>query len=242
MDMELKEFVATHVSPGQPLTAQAWNDIVDALDGVHQFIAATQHAVRVKITTPGVALGSVRVTAQRGSEPPFEAVRPVPPDDHHVIVGLEPGAYTVRAEAPGFAVATAPLTNAAAPAELEIALTPNGALMPDLFGKTLADARAALGALTIPLSRLLDFSGNEIASANPGRELDDTLVLVQQPPAGTAVPPGQSAQLVIAVPPRIESAIEVPSLAGMTLVEAQKALEALGLSLGKVRTLRKGAA
>jgi len=236
--MELKEFVATHVNAGQPLTAQAWNDIVDAVDDLHKFIAASQHAVHVKITTPGIALGGVRVTAQRGTEPPFEAVRPVAPDDRHVIVGLEPGAYTVRAEAPGFAVATAPINVSDTPAALELALTPNGALMPSLFGKTLADARAALGALAIPIARLLDFNGAELPPINPGSEFEANVVLVQEPSAGTPVPPGRTVQLVIAVPARVDSLIEVPSLAGMTFAEAQRALEGLGLTLGSAMSLK----
>jgi len=34
----------------------------------------------------------------------------------------------------------------------------------------------------------------------------------------------------------VEASIEVPSLAGLTLTEAQKALESVGLVLGKVVT------
>jgi hypothetical protein len=236
--MELKEFVATHVSAGQPLTAQAWNDIVDAVDDLHQFIVASLFAVHVKITTPGIALANVRVTAQRGSDPPVEAVRPVAPDDRHALVGLNPGAYTVRAEAPGFAVATATVNvGDTQDVAVDLALSTNGALMPNLFGLALTAARTQLGAASISISRLLDFNGDELPPQNPGSAYEAALVLVQNPSAGTPVPPGQSVQIVLAVPVRLDTNVEVPSLAGMTLVEAQKALEGLGLTLGKVRTV-----
>jgi beta-lactam-binding protein with PASTA domain len=45
-------------------------------------------------------------------------------------------------------------------------------------------------------------------------------------------------QLVISAALQVEPAIEVPSLAGLTLPEAQKALEGIGLVLGKVTTLQ----
>jgi beta-lactam-binding protein with PASTA domain len=53
------------------------------------------------------------------------------------------------------------------------------------------------------------------------------------------VPAGSGAVFVIAVPIQVEAAVEVPSLAGLTQQEAQKALEAIGLVLGKVNTLQK---
>jgi beta-lactam-binding protein with PASTA domain len=44
------------------------------------------------------------------------------------------------------------------------------------------------------------------------------------------------------VAPKIETTVEVPSLAGLTLAEAKKALEALGLVMGKVKNVTSSTA
>jgi hypothetical protein len=240
--MALNPFIARHVNPGEPLTAQAWNEVVDGVDDVHKHLSATVHTVRVRITTPGVDLSTVRVTATRTGAPPVEAVRPVPPDTHHYLQGLVPGAYTVRAEAPGYAVATGNVTlqETSANVTVDLALTATHVAMPSVFGLTLTAARAALSARAITVSRLLDTQGKDLPPATPGPEYDLSLVLVQSPPAGTLVPIGGSTvALAVAVAPKIETTVEVPSLAGLTLVEAKKALEAMGLVLGKVQNLQK---
>lgn len=239
--MALNPFIARYVNPGEPLTAEAWNDVVDGVDEVHKYLAATGRTVQVRITTPGVDLSTVRVTALREGEPPVEAVRPVPSDPHHYLQDLRPGAYTVRAEAPGYAVTTGIVNiGATASVSLDLALTATHVAMPSVFGLTLTAARAALGAKAITVSRLLDTQGKDLVPDTPGPEYDLSLVLVQSPPAGTLVPLGGSTVgLAVAVAPKLESTVEVPSLAGLTLVEAKKALEALGLVLGNVKNLSK---
>ena len=235
----MSTFIARHVSPGEPLTAQAWNDVVDAVDSAFKLIEATQHTLSVQITTPGVDLARVRVTAVKSGSPPVLAVAPVSPDTHHVLSGLVPGAYNVRAEAPGYVAASGAVTvTDSGAASLDLALTAIGPTMPDLFGSTLQEARAALAQKNIVVARLFDFTGRDLAPLNPGPEFDTSPVLVQSPPAGTVVAQGSSAQLVVATAPPAEVRVSVPSLAGLTLVEAQKALEGLGLVLGKVKVLQ----
>jgi hypothetical protein len=237
--MELTPFIKKTVQPGEPLTAQAWNDVLDGIEGVDQFLRATMHLVRVRITNSGLDPGMVRVIATRAEGAPVEAVRPVPPGKEHILTWLEAGAWTVTAEAAGFQTATATVTiTDTTESTVEIALQPAGAFMPDCFGKPLTDAQAALTAAGIPLVRLVDFTGRELPPQNPGDDADAP-VFVQWPAAGLPVPPGTGAALVIAVPIQVEAAVEVPSLAGLTQQEAQKALENIGLVLGKVSTLQK---
>lgn len=233
--MELKAFVAKSVSPGEPVTAQAWNDIVSALDGAYKFLQSATHVVTVKLTTPGLDPAAARVVATRTSGPPVEAVPPVSGGTDHILAGLEAGAYTVVAVAPGYAAASAPLTIAdGGQTTLELAPAALGPFMPDLFGQRLQDALAALATASIPIVRLLDFNGQDLATNDPGPDNLDIPVLVQAPPAGTPMISGSSATLVVAVPVRIEPTVEVPSLAGLTQAEAQKALEGIGLILGRV--------
>jgi hypothetical protein len=238
--MELKSFIKKTVRPGEPLTSQAWNDLLDGIEGVHQFLRATMHTVRIRITTPGLNPQAVRITASRAEGAPVEAVRPIPPGQDHILTWLEPGAWTVTAEAVGYQTATAPVTvGDSAETTLEIALQPAAAFMPDCFGLPLSQAQAALATTGIPLVRLADFTGRDLPPQNPGNDAMDALVFVQWPGAGVPMPAGTGAALIIAVPIQVEAAVEVPSLAGLTQQEAQKALEAIGLVLGKVSILQK---
>jgi hypothetical protein len=238
--MELKPFIKKTVQAGEPLTAQAWNDVLDGIEGVDQFLRATMHTVSVRVTAPGLDPGSVRVTATRAEGAPVEAVRPIPPGTEHILAWLDPGAWTVNAMATGYQTATAALTvGDSAMTTVEIALQPVGAFMPDCFGLPLSQAQATLATAGIPLVRLVDFTGRELPPQNPGSDSADAPVFVQWPAAGLPVPAGTGASLVIAVPIQVEAAVEVPSLAGLTQQEAQKALEGIGLVLGKVSTLQK---
>ena len=66
-------------------------------------------------------------------------------------------------------------------------------------------------------------------------------MLAQSPLPGALIDASQTAigaTLVIAVPAKLESVVEVPSLAGLTQVEAKQVLEKIGLRLGKVTTLQ----
>lgn len=233
--MELKPFVANFVNAGQPLTAQAWNDVISAIDDAYKFIRATTHVVKVKIINKEIDNRQVRVVATSTTNTPVEAVRPIARDGDHVLVELSIGDYTITAEALGYDTGTAPLSITAAVTEQEVLmeLKPGQVIMPDVFGLKLITVRDALKAVGIKLTQLFDFLGASIPAAEPPAELADSPVLVQLPRAGDPVDPTVGARLVIAVAPKIESAIEVPSLVGMTETEARKVLAELGLTSGK---------
>lgn len=238
--MELKPFIKRTVRPGEPLTAQAWNDIVDGVDGAYQYLQSTLHTVKVTITNAGLDPQAVRVTASRVGAPPVEAVRPVGAGRDHVLSRLDQGAWTITAQAVGFlpATATVSISDAGETAQ-ELALTAAAPIMPDLFGDTLASSLEQLATLGIPVSRLIDFTGRELATTAIAKESPDAPVLVQWPAAGVPLPGGQGAGLVVALPLQTEAAVEMPSLSGLTQQEAQKALESVGLVLGKVQFLQK---
>jgi hypothetical protein len=234
--MELKPFVAKLVNPGEPLTAQAWNDLVGAIDDTHKFLAATTHVVRVRITNTELDPRTVRVTASRSDGPPVEAVRPIGTETHHVLAELEVGAYTVRAEAPGFADATTSVTiGDGASQDITLQLAKARSIMPNLFGSSLSSALAQTQQAGIAVNRVLDFLGSDVPPSAPGARAADSLVLVQQPAPGTPVDPAFGAQLVIALAPELEQAVEMPSLIGLTESEARRTLEQIGLVLGRVR-------
>jgi hypothetical protein len=106
--------------------------------------------------------------------------------------------------------------------------------MPLVLGQTLQASLATLSNVNIKVQRVLDVTGRDVPPANPGADYNDQPVLVQFPDPGKPVPPADSALLVVAAALRVEASIEMPSLAGLSLAEAQKALEGLGLVLGRV--------
>src|SRR5262249_9695664 len=104
--MDLKPFIKKTVKPGEPLTAQAWNDVLEGIDQLHQFVVASRHTLRVTITNPEIDPEQVRVAASRSDGAPVEAVRPVAPGKQHTLSGLDAGAWTVSAELAGYQTAT----------------------------------------------------------------------------------------------------------------------------------------
>jgi hypothetical protein len=234
--MALEPFVAKEVRPGEPVTAQGWNDIVRALAGIVAFLQSTTGArMRVILGNTDVDRARVRVTAIGADGSVTDAAAPVPPDDAFTLQNLIPGAYTVRAEAPGFTPATAAIT---VPATAPVTLTMQRAApaMPALFGRELAQALSTLQTANIVVNRVLDVTGREIAPANPAPEFRGSPVLLQLPAVGEPVPAGTGAQLVVAAALEIEPTIEMPSLAGLSLAEVRKVLDELGLVLGRVQT------
>lgn len=229
-------FIKTLANPGAPVTAQAWNDVVNGLGQVHSFLENTEAtALRVQVGAAGADLAQVRVTALRADGIAFDAVPPLPPGTQHTFPGLRPGAYTLQVSAAGFQSASANVTVPDAAVQA-VALAPSGAFMPAVFGMTLAEALAALANRQIAVSRVIDITGSDVPVANPGAQFSGSRVLMQLPLEGTAVPVGQPVQLVISATLAAQATVEIPPLTGLTLAEAQKALEGLGLVLGKVVT------
>lgn len=233
--MAINPNIPTEVLAGEPVTAEAWNVIVKAIVALTDYLSSTEaSSLQVTITNPGIIPSAARVTAFRDNVT-FQAVAPVPPGTSFVFSGLRPGPYTLRAESAGFDAATQSITLPAA-APVSMTLTPHGAFMPALFGLTLQGALQLLQNLNIHVSQIVDVVGRDVAPANPGAEYTSSPVLVQFPAPGAPVPPEASAQLVVATSLQVQASIEMPSLAGLTVAEAQRALEGIGLVLGKVDT------
>ncbi|HEX7333972.1 MAG TPA: hypothetical protein VF290_20880 [Pyrinomonadaceae bacterium] len=234
--MAINPHIPKTVNAGEPVTAEAWNVFVSAILALTNHLNSTEaSSLKVSLTNGDPAVSSARVTATRADGVTFQAVAPVPPSTTFVFSGLRSGAYTIRAEAVGFDPATKDVIS---PTDEVVTLTlkPNGSFMPAVFGSTLQAALLQLKNSNIAVSRIIDVTGRDIAPANPGSENNNSPVLAQIPAEGEPVAPKGSAQLVIATALQVQPSIEMPSLAGLTLSEAQKALEGIGLSLGKVVT------
>lgn len=232
--MAIHPYVPKEVKAGEPVTAQGWNEIVKAVLAITQYIETSEAtSLKVKVTNADADPLRTRVTAVRDDGLSAEAVAPVTAGGDFMFGALKPGSYTVRASAPGFEEISAPVT---IPSSAPISLTLKAAAvkMPSIFGLELPAALSTLKTAQINIARVVDVAGRDVAPANPGAEYNNAIVLAQLPLEGEYVAPSMSAQLVVAAALTAEAAIEMPSLIGLTQTEAQKALENIGLVLGKV--------
>lgn len=231
--MDLKPFVARPVAAGEPITAQAWNDLVEGIHTLNEYVRNSQAtALRVKLGNTDILLSSVRITARRDDGWLMEAIAPVNGNAEFVFAALPQGAFTIRAEAPGFKPTTASVTIPTSET-LQLTLGQSGAFMPNLIGVELATALSMLEDSSIIVGRLLDVVGRELPPSRPDAEYASQPVLMQLPDPGIAVAPEGKVQLVVSAALQAESSVEVPVLTGLTQSEARKALEAIGLKLGK---------
>lgn len=234
--MELETFVGKPVNPGEPVTSQGWNEIVNALASIVSFLKATAGgSLRVIIGNADADLASTRVVAIGPGGEVIDAAGPLGDANEFTLRGLPPGAYTIRAESPGFSPAT---TSVTLPTEVPVAMSMerSAPFMPLVFGQELQAALSEMSTLGIGTSRIVDITGREVPPANPGAEFGTTVVLAQLPSAGQPVPAGTTAQLVVSATLEIEATVEMPSLSGLSLTEVRRVLEELGLVLGDVRT------
>jgi hypothetical protein len=128
--------------------------------------------------------------------------------------GAEPGTIIQQRPAPGASLSSKEI-------RVIVAKGVEAVAVPDVLGKTLAEARAALVE-----------SGFEVPE--PTREASEQpkgTILQQVPNPGARARVGSMVRLAIAE----EAAVEIPKLTGMHLRRAKEALEEAGLTLGRVR-------
>jgi hypothetical protein len=222
-------FKKNNVSPGEPVTAQAWNDIVDTLFEVQAILSAEIRRVQVQVgkPTPDFDLSTVRVVAVQDGFAVAEAVPPIGTGDKHVFSSLKEGAYTIVATAPGFAVSNASLTIAhgVEPPVVSLALTASLARMPSVLGLKLPAATAALGALR---PTILDVGGKTLPFTGFDVSYNDSLVLAQWPDPGE---PAASTGGFLLVSVKQTKFVTMPDLVGKTYADARTLLRTLNLNL-----------
>lgn len=226
------DFARTHVAPGEPVTADAWNAMVDGLFDAQAVLKAAGATAKVRVTAPGLDPARVRVTATRAGAPPAEAIRPIAPDTSFVFPRLPEGAYVVKAEAPGFNTAQGALTvtaaGAATPDPLDLALVASREVMPRLLGEKLP---AALALIPKVPARIVDIAGKDLPRNGFDTAYADKPVLMQWPLPGELAPPaGTDAHLVVAAAVSAQTAV-VPDLSNLTLSEATAELQKAGLQI-----------
>jgi len=215
-------FVKTNVAPGEPVTAQAWNAIVDGLFEVETILSTGSGTVRVTVTGDQRDIDAARVIATDANGVRYEAVQQTKPGDPFVFPKLTAGAYTITVSAPACTDGTGSVTvnndGTATPTPVPVALAFNGKRMPNVLGAKFSDAVAALQPIN---PRVLDASGKGVPLSGFDAEHGDAPVLMQWPDPDEIVPAGKDPYVIIATTIKPSALIPTPNFIGMSITQAQ---------------------
>jgi hypothetical protein len=225
-------FVKTNVHPGEPVTAQAWNDIVDGLFDVQTILSTGSGAVRVTVTGDPHDVAAARVIATDATGVRYEATQQLAPADPFVFPKLTAGAYTITVTAPGCTDGTSTVTVASdgtvTPNPVPVALAFTGKRMPNVLGVAWSTAAGTLATIN---PRVLDASGNGIPLTGFDTAYNTMPVIMQWPGPDEVVPAGSDAYVIVATIIKPAVLVPAPNFIGMTVSQAQAAAEAVGLHI-----------
>jgi len=222
------------VTAGEPVTAQGWNAIVTGLGDLYAaVIALGGETLDVAVTSNGAPFPDAVVIAEPlGGGRAVRALPPFGARTAHLLVGLTDGAWRLHIQAPAFVSQTKDVTLPSAEV-VAVAMAVDGIVVPDLFGVSLQGALDQVRALKIDADLVLDTTGREVSRTAVPPEFVDAPVLMQLPAAGAVVPLATGrVRLVVASALRRDPVVTMPSIIGLTLAEAQEAVERVGLRLG----------
>lgn len=223
-------FVKTNVVPGEPVTAQAWNDIVNGLFDVQSILATGAGTARVEVTGDQRDINVARVIATGADGVRYEAVPQLAAGDPFVFPKLTAGAYTITVTAPGCTNGSAVVTigndGAATPNPVPIALAFTGRRMPNVLGVVWKTAAAALAPVN---ARVLDASGKGIPLSGFDTAYNEAPVLMQWPDPDEVVPAGKDPYVIVATIIKPTVLIPTPNFIGMTVAQAQTEAAKSGL-------------
>ena len=222
----------TSVNPGDPLTAQGWNAVVDGIDGLYDaVIALGGGALDVDVTGP-VPGSAVVIAEPLGQGQVSQALPPFGTRTRYLLTGLTDGPWRVHVSSLGYVTQHIDVTMPQLD-PLAVQLAADGVVVPDLFGVTAQQALTELATANLVADALVDTTGRDVSRTALPPEYVDSPILFQLPMAGTVLPSGSGrVRLVVASALRRDPVVTMPSLVGLTLAEAQQVLDRLGLVLG----------
>jgi hypothetical protein len=234
--MALEKPPLATVEPGRPVTAQGWNAIVAAIGALYDAVLAFgSGTLAVSVQANGQPVVGAQVVAEPVSGgQPIEAIPLFGTQTTYLVTGVSDGNWRVNVSASGFTTqvveTTVPQTS---PVAVNLGLA--GVVVPDLFSRGVQEALLALQAVGLDVDVMIDALGHEVSKLQLPAEYQNAPVLAQLPEAGVVIDPATTRlRLVVAAAVRDEPVVVVPSLIGLTQAEASRALEQLGLRLGRV--------
>jgi PASTA domain len=233
--MALTKPALTNVQPGEPVTAQGWNTLVNGLSDLFDAVLAFgQGVLDVSVLDNSTPVPHARVTAvpATGDLTPIEAVPLYGSVETYTVVGVTAGVWHVFVDADGYQAQNQDVTiPAGGPLVFNLV---RGTVVPDLFGVGLQDALAQLTSNNLNVDVILDVLGHEVPKTSVPPQYSNQPILDQLPPAGTIVDPAsQLLRLVVSTALDQTPAVTMPSLVGLSIEEVTSVLSGLGLTVGK---------
>lgn len=234
--MALTKPALTHVNPGEPVTAQGWNTVLDGVGDLFDAVLAFGQGVlevSVLFNSNPVDGAQVIAVSATGDLTPIAAVPLYGTVTTYSIVGVTAGQWHVFVDAPGFQAQTQDVTIPAS-GPLVVNLLAAGVVVPDLFGVTAQDALTQLTTLNLDIDIILDVLGHEVPKTSMPPQYQNQPILDQFPSAGTVVDPAsQRLRLVVSTALDQSPVVTMPSLVGLSYDEVASVLDGLGLKIGK---------
>src|SRR5258708_26603368 len=221
--MALTKPALTHVNPGEPVTAQGWNTILDGLGNLFDAVLAFGQGVlevSVLFNGNGGVGGQVVAVPATGDLTPLAAAPLYGTVATYSVVGVTAGQWHVFVSAPGFQAQTQDVTIPVA-SPLVVNLVAAGVAVPDLFGVSAQDALTQLATLNLAIDVILDVLGHEVPKSSLPPQYQNQPILDQFPPAGTVVDAAsQRLPLVVATALDQAPVVTMPTLVGLSYHEA----------------------
>ena len=234
--MALTKPALTHVNPGEPVTAQGWNTVLDGVGDLFDAVLAFgQGVLEVSVLFNSNPVDGAQVIAvpATGDLTPIAAVPLYGTVTTYSVVGVTAGQWHVFVDAPGFQAQTQDVTIPAS-GPLVVNLLAAGVVVPDLFGVTAQDALTQLTTLNLDIDIILDVLGHEVPKTSMPPQYQNQPILDQFPPAGSVVDPSsQRLRLVVSTALDQSPVVTMPSLVGLSYDEVASVLNGLGLKIGK---------
>ncbi len=224
-------FQQQHVVAGQPVSANAWNDIVDHLLDLQEVVLKAG-SFPLKVTVNGAdtaAVDAARVVARSNSKAAvFQAAQKTVGGREFVFPQLPPDGYEIVASSPGCTEGkvSITLTDSGTPATAAVTLG-SVTRMPTAIGKAW---NAVVGQLPTG-THAFDTAGEGVPLSGYDPDYKDLVVLGQWPDPGEPVLTGMVPFVLVVAPVKQAAVVTVPNLIGMTVADARDQLEAVGLTL-----------
>jgi hypothetical protein len=238
--MPLTKPALAPVTPGQPVTAQGWNEFIDGLGALYDAVLAFgTGTLEVRVVSGEAPVLDATVVAEPLGAVGGQPVAALPPRGSvtsYVLTQLTAGNWRLFVSAPGQRPQTVDVSvPSTAPVVVSLALA--GVRVPDLFGLAAQDAFARLSTATLSVDLILDVMGREVSRSPLPPQYQNQPILSQLPEAGTVVDPAtQRLRLVVAAAIEQAPVVTMPSLIGLTADEVGAVLNQLGLVLGRATT------
>ena len=230
-------------TPGDPITAEGWNNIIDAIKTLYAEHNRSQGALTVEVRNgkDKSILKDATVTLIAKDIPPQIAVYAGGKVQSYIAHDLNPAEYQMMVEAETYDSEERKIIIKEDGSTLEVTVDMTQTIVrkpvPNLFGLKLAAAGETLKNAGFLMHRVIDSHGKDLSADDIDKVGAEAKVINQVPEANLPHTIGDPVDLLVSAKAAFVEQVTVPELKGMTLNEVRAALKAANLVLGDTNTI-----